>query len=38
MTTAALLVTKNRLKLGYVGRASYLNPEETKAVIEWIEE
>ena len=26
------------LKLGYAGRASYLNPEETKAVIEWLEE
>ena len=26
------------LKLGYAGRASYLNPEETKSVIEWIEE
>ena len=26
------------LKLGYAGRASYLNPEETNAVIEWLEE
>jgi len=26
------------LKLGYEGRASYLNPEETKAVIEWLKE
>lgn len=26
------------LKLGYEGRASYLNPEETEAVIEWLKE
>ena len=26
------------LKLGYEGRASYLNPEDTKAVIEWIKQ